>query len=97
VRADTVPGRTFPDYELGVPRRLSELQSSDPMVLLLARGRFGPKDDQQHLDLAAFYSKLTVAHTRRRARPDPTGNSQHPGCVPRGRPAIARGSTLTQI
>jgi len=68
MRADIVPGGTFPDYELsdhaGARRRLSELQSSDPMILLLARGHFCPKDHQQHLDLAAFYSKMTVAYTQ---------------------------------
>jgi peroxiredoxin len=68
MRADIVPGGAFPDHELsdhsGVPRRLSELQSSDPMILLLARGHFCPKDHQQHLDLAAVYSKITVAYTQ---------------------------------
>jgi peroxiredoxin len=42
MRADIVPGSTFPDYELpdheNVPRRLSELQGGDPMILTLARG-----------------------------------------------------------
>ena len=68
MRDDIVPGGTFPDYELsdhtGARRRLSELQRSDPMVLLLARGHFCPKDHQQHLDLAAVYSKLTLAYTQ---------------------------------
>ena len=68
MRADIVIGGTFPDYELsdhtGARRRLSELQRSDPMILLLARGHFCPKDHQQHLDLAAFYSKVTVAYTQ---------------------------------
>ena len=68
MRPDIMPGGSFPDYELsdhtGARRRLSELQRSDPMVLLLARGHFCPKDHEQHLDLAAFYSKLTVAYTQ---------------------------------
>ena len=68
MRADIVPGGSFPNYELsdhtGVPRRLSELQRSDPMILLLARGHFCPKDHQQHLDLATFYPKFTVAYTQ---------------------------------
>jgi peroxiredoxin len=68
MRADIVPGGTFPDYELsdqtGTVRRLSELQRSDPMVLQLARGHFCPKDHQQHLDLAAFYTKLAVSYTQ---------------------------------
>ncbi|MGZ4178980.1 MAG: redoxin domain-containing protein, partial [Solirubrobacteraceae bacterium] len=62
------PGGTFPDYELTdhtkVRRRLSDLQGNDPMILLLARGHFCPKDHQQHLELAANYSKIMVAYTR---------------------------------
>ena len=59
MREDIKPGARFPDYELkahtGTPRRLSELQGgSDPMVLVLSRGMFCPKDHQQHLELAAF-------------------------------------------
>jgi peroxiredoxin len=68
MRADIAPGGTFPDYELTdhtkVRRRLSELQGSDPMILLLARGNFCPKDHQQHLELAANYPKIAVAYTR---------------------------------
>ncbi|GAA4718304.1 redoxin domain-containing protein [Nocardioides conyzicola] len=62
------PGGVFPDYELsdhtGAPRRLSEIQGGDPMILTLARGAYCPKEHQQHLDLAAFYSKIAVAYTR---------------------------------
>jgi hypothetical protein len=40
MRSDIVPGRAFPDYELpdntGTPRRLSELQGDDPLILTLA-------------------------------------------------------------
>jgi len=75
MRADIVPGATFPDYELTDhlkrPRRLSELQreypyvhASNPMVLVLARGHFCAKDQQQHHDLAAFYPKIAVAYTQ---------------------------------
>jgi hypothetical protein len=63
VRADIIPGGTCPDYELTdhikVPRRLSELQGIDPMILVLSRGGFCPKDHQQHLKLAANYPKWT--------------------------------------
>ena len=42
MRADIASGGTFPDYELpdhtSVPRRLSELQGDDPLILTLARG-----------------------------------------------------------
>jgi peroxiredoxin len=68
MRADIVPGGTFPDYELTdhakQRRKLSELQGNDPMVLLLSRGHFCPKDHQQHLELAANQSKIAVAYTR---------------------------------
>ena len=44
MRVDIVPGATFPDFELpdqtGVPRSLSELQGSDPLCLMLARGSY---------------------------------------------------------
>lgn len=68
MRPDIVPGARFPDYELTdhtrVRRRLSELQGNDPMILVLSRGHFCPKDHQQHLELAAFYSKIAVAYTQ---------------------------------
>jgi peroxiredoxin len=68
VRADIAPGGIFPDYTLTdhtkVRRRLSDLQGNDPMILVLARGHFCPKDNQQHLELAAAYSKIAVAYTQ---------------------------------
>ncbi len=68
MRADIIPGGTFPDYELTdhikVRRRLSELQGIEPMILVLSRGGFCPKDHQQHLELAANYPKIRVAYTQ---------------------------------
>ena len=68
MRADIAPGGIFPDYELTdhakMRRRLSELQGTDPMILVLSRGHFCPKDHQQHLDLAASYAKIAVAYTQ---------------------------------
>jgi peroxiredoxin len=68
MRADIKPGGIFPDYELTdhtkTRRRLSDLQENDPMVVVLARGNFCPKDHQQHLELAAAYPKIAVAYTR---------------------------------
>ena len=62
------PGGAFPDYELTdhtkTRRRLSELQGIDPMILVLSRGGFCPKDHQQHLELAANYPKIRVAYTQ---------------------------------
>jgi peroxiredoxin len=68
MRSDIAPGGTFPDYELPdhmkVPRRLSELQGDDPLILTLARGHYCPKEHQQHLELAAAYPKVAVAYTQ---------------------------------
>jgi peroxiredoxin len=68
MRADIVPGAIFPDYELTdhtrTRRRLSELQGHDPLILVLSRGHFCPKDHQQHLDLASFYTKIAVSYTQ---------------------------------
>src|SRR6266567_4476117 len=48
MRSDIVPGAIFPDYELSdhtaKRRKLSELQGPDPMVLVLSRGGYCPKD-----------------------------------------------------
>jgi peroxiredoxin len=68
MRSDIVPGGVFPDYALpdhtDTVRSLSELQGDDPMILTLARGHYCPKEHQQHLELAAFQSKLAVAYTQ---------------------------------
>ena len=68
MRADIIPGGTFPDYALpdrtGTVRSLSELQGDDPMIVTLARGHYCPKEHQQHLELAAFQSKIAVAYTQ---------------------------------
>jgi hypothetical protein len=51
MRADIVAGAVFPDYELtdhaGKRRKLSDLQGPDPMILVLSRGGFCPKDRRQ--------------------------------------------------
>jgi peroxiredoxin len=68
MRADIVPGGVFPDYELTdhtkTRRTLSGLQGINPMILLLSRGHFCPKDNRQHLELAANYPKIAVAYTQ---------------------------------
>ena len=68
MRSDIAPGRPFPDYELPdhtkKPRKLSELQRDEPLILTLARGHYCPKEHQQHLELAAFYPKIAVAYTQ---------------------------------
>jgi peroxiredoxin len=68
MRADIAPGGVFPDYELpdheNNRRKLSEIQGDDPLILTLARGHYCPKEHQQHLELAAFYTKIAVAYTQ---------------------------------
>ncbi len=68
MRADIAPGGIFPGYELTdhtkTRRRLSELQGIDPMILVLARGHYCPRDNQQHLQLAALYPQIDVAYTQ---------------------------------
>ena len=51
MRPDITPGAIFPDYELSdhtaKRRKLSELQGQHPMVLVLSRGGFYPRDRRQ--------------------------------------------------
>jgi peroxiredoxin len=68
MRTDIKPGGTFPDYELTdhtkTRRKLSGLQGNDPMIVVLARGHYCPRDNQQHLGLVAAYPKIAVAYTQ---------------------------------
>jgi len=68
MRLDIVPGAIFPDYELSdhtaKRRRLSELQEQHPMVLILSRGGFCPKDRRQAEGLVELHRELEVAYCR---------------------------------
>jgi peroxiredoxin len=68
MRPDIRPGGTFPDYalpdHLGTVRSLSDLQGRDPLILTLAHGNYCPRKHQQHLELAANYSKVAVGYTQ---------------------------------
>src|SRR5437763_5459129 len=68
MRSDIAVGNLFPDYELpdhtNKPRKLSELQGDDPLILTLARGHYCPKEHQQHLELASFYPKIAVGYVQ---------------------------------
>ena len=68
MRSDILPGATFPDYELPdhttKRRKLSELQGPDPMILVLSRGGFCPKDRRQHEGLAQLNRELEVGYCR---------------------------------
>jgi peroxiredoxin len=67
MRSDIRPGGVFPDYELpdhtDTLQRLSAIQGDDPLILTLARGHYCPKEHQQHLQLAALVSQISVAYT----------------------------------
>ena len=68
MRKDIVPGAPFPDYELsdhrGKHRKLSELQGPDPLVLVLSRGAFCPKDRRQHEGLVQLHREMIVGYCR---------------------------------
>lgn len=68
MRPDIVPGANFPDYELsGHDRqrhRLSEVQGIDPMILILSRGHFCPKDFHQHRLMVEFYPLAVVGNSK---------------------------------
>jgi peroxiredoxin len=68
MRSDIVPGAVFPDYALsdhrGVHRKLSELQEADPLVLVLSRGEFCPKERRQHEGLLQAHREMQVGYCR---------------------------------
>ena len=68
MRSDIIPGAVFPDYELsdhtGKRRKLSASQGPDPMVLILGRGSYCPKDRRQHEGLVQLHRELEVAYCR---------------------------------
>src|ERR1700723_534049 len=68
MRSDIVPGAIFPDYELSdhtaKRRKLSELQGQDPMVLILSRGGFCPKDRRQAEGLLVLHREMEVGYCR---------------------------------
>ena len=68
MRADIVPGAIFPDYELpdqrGKHRTLSELQQGDPLVLVLSRGGYCPKERRQHEGLLQLHREMRVGYCR---------------------------------
>jgi peroxiredoxin len=63
-----VPGATFPDYELpdhrGKHRKLSEIQGRDPMIVILSRGSFCPKDRRQMEGLLQLHREMEVGYCR---------------------------------
>jgi peroxiredoxin len=68
MRADINPGAVFPDYSLadqtGKHRSLSELQGQDPMIVVLGRGGFCPKDRRQAEGLVELHREMEVGYSR---------------------------------
>jgi peroxiredoxin len=68
MRADITLGAGFPDYELtdhtGKHRKLSDLQGPDPMILVLSRGSFCPKDRRQAEGLVELHREMEVGYCR---------------------------------
>lgn len=68
MRSDIVAGTVFPDYTLtdhrGTRRSLSELQKHDPLVLVLSRGGFCPKERRQHEGLLQLHREMQVGYCR---------------------------------
>ena len=68
MRSDVIPGAVFPDYELtdhiGKRRKLSDLQGQHPVILVLSRGGFCPKDRRQHEGLVQLHRELEVGYCR---------------------------------
>jgi peroxiredoxin len=68
MRADVASGAVFPGYELtdhtGKHRKLSDLQGPDPMILVLSRGSFCPKDRRQAEGLVELHREMEVGYCR---------------------------------
>src|SRR5437016_9512601 len=68
MRSDIVPGAVFHDYELSdhaaKRRKLSELQGHNPMILVLSRGSYCPKDRRQAEGLVQLHRELEVGYCR---------------------------------
>ena len=68
MRVDMVPGAIFPDYELsghtGKHRKLSQLQGIDPMIVVLGRGGYCPKDRRQTEGLVELHREMEVGYCR---------------------------------
>ena len=91
MRNDIVPGAPFPDYELtdhtATRRKLSELQGTDPMIVVLSRGGFCPKDRRQAEGLIQLHRERKwdiaglspSARTTSRRRTNTVAESAHTG------------------
>jgi hypothetical protein len=95
LRADIVPGAVFPDYELSdhraMRRKLSELQGDDPLVLVLSRGGFCPKDRRQHEGLLLHRDAGGPAASTISTDNLLETSEFHPASAPTGRSSRIRG------
>ncbi|MER8491960.1 redoxin domain-containing protein [Mesorhizobium australicum] len=68
MRSDVIPGSVFPNYELSdhtaARRTLSELQGGDPLVLVLGRGGYCPRDRRQAEGLVQLHREMEVGYCR---------------------------------
>ena len=68
MRADIVPGAVFPNYELtehtAKHRSLADIQGSDPMIVVLSRGGYCPKDRRQAEGLIQLHHEMEVGYCR---------------------------------
>jgi peroxiredoxin len=68
MRNDMVPGAVFPDFELPdhttKRRKLSQLQEQDPMILVLSRGGYCPKERRQAEGLVVLHREMEVGYCR---------------------------------
>src|SRR5258705_10657266 len=68
MRPNIDPGATLPDYELsdhtGKRRKLSELPGPDPMIVVLGRVGYCPKDRRQAEGLVQLHRELEVGYCR---------------------------------
>jgi peroxiredoxin len=68
MRSSIAPGASFPDYELSdhraKRRTLSELQGDDPMILVLSRGGYCPRDRRQHEGLLELHRETSIGYCR---------------------------------
>ncbi len=68
MRSDIILGAIVPEYELSdhtaTRRKLFELQGQHPVVLVLSRGGFCPKDRRHDGGLVELHRELEVAYCR---------------------------------
>ena len=68
MRSNVAPGAVFTDYELpdhtDIPRKLSVLQGDDPMILMLSRGHYCPKERQFLKHMVEFSKLCAVGYAR---------------------------------